>query len=55
MAIREEGHAANHFRDGKVIGSRFEVAVDLSGSMLEAEESILRAVNTVGTLRPEKR
>ena len=33
-------------RDGDRI--RIEVTIDLSGSMLEAEESILRAVNAVG-------
>ena len=35
-------------RDGDRI--RIEVTVDLSGSMLEAEESILRAVNAVGNV-----
>ena len=29
---------------------KIEVTVDLSGSMLAAEESILRAVNTVGNV-----
>jgi hypothetical protein len=29
---------------------KIEVTVDLSGSMLEAEESILRAVNAVGNV-----
>jgi len=29
---------------------RIEVTVDLSGSMLDAEESILRAVNAVGNV-----
>lgn len=33
-------------REGNRI--RIEVTIDLSGSMLEAEESILRGVNAVG-------
>jgi ABC-type branched-subunit amino acid transport system substrate-binding protein len=34
---------------------KIEVTVDLSGSMLEAEESILRAVNAVGNVATGKR
>ena len=35
-------------RDGNRI--KIELTVDLSGSMLEAEESILRAINAVGNV-----
>src|SRR5271156_4102572 len=39
-------------REGNRI--RIEVTIDLSGSMLEAEESILRGVNAVGESRSRK-
>ena len=35
-------------REGNLI--KIEVTIDISGSMLEAEESILRSVNAVGNL-----
>jgi len=35
-------------REGDLI--KIEVTINLSGSMLEAEESILRGVNAVGTV-----
>jgi hypothetical protein len=47
MSIRGESDAANHYgREGDLI--KIEVTINVSGSMLEAEESILRGVNAVG-------
>jgi integrase len=52
MSIRGESDAANHYgREGDLI--KIEVTINVSGSMLEAEESILRGVNGKGN-RPKK-
>jgi hypothetical protein len=40
MTIREGTSCCQSFPDEKIIGSRIEVTVDSSGSMLEAEELI---------------